>query len=283
MGIIMDTKDIAHFLRRCRARLKPSDVGLPAAPHARHAGLRREHVAAISGVSVSWYTWLEQGRCVRVSDEVLDRLCQSLRLTEDERIYLYALAQQRLPRVTRDAQTDVPPDVVSMINFLNVPAIVLNLRWDVMAWNAQQAVIYRDYDKIPIEERNIADILFTKPVKHMTSAQLEQTASRVVERLRFDYSCSTDKASFDTLVYRLTALSSLFKRLWNSSEFTLRAHGLQRFTHAHFGPISLEHTSFSPDGHPHLRVIICTPEDAATRQVMTQVNAKLAKDQRSKK
>jgi hypothetical protein len=218
---------------------------------------------------------------MRVSDEVLDKLSHALRLNEDERVYLYSLVQQRPPRLNAEVLLEAPVDVVRMINTLNVPAIVLNLRWDVLAWNALQAVIYRDYGKIPPRERNLADLLFTKPVRHMTPAQLELTASRVVARLHYDYSCSVDKSSFDSLIYRLNALSPLFKRLWSSAEFTLRSHGVQRFTHARFGPLSLEHTSFMPDGHPHLRMIICTPENATTRRVFVRVNAEVAKARRS--
>jgi transcriptional regulator with XRE-family HTH domain len=277
------TADIlrAQFLRACRARIKPSDVGLHAGRYSRTEGLRREDVAALSGVSVSWYTWLEQGRRMRVSDDVLDQLCQALRLNEDERVYLFSLVQQRSPRSTTDIGREVPPDVLRLINSLSLPGIVLNQRWDVLAWNALQALIYRDYSKIPIEERNLADILFTKPTKHMTAAQFEQTASRVVARLRYNYSCCIDTANFDALIYRLNALSPLFKRLWSSPEFTLRSHGVQRFMHARFGPLSLEHNSFTPDGHPHLRVIICAPENAATRLALAQANAELARTRRS--
>src|SRR4029453_18244748 len=88
----------SEFLRLCRARIKPADVGLPQARLTRSGGLRREDVGAISGVSASWYTWLEQGRDMRVSDDVLERLSQTLKLSEDERIYLFSLVQRRLPR-----------------------------------------------------------------------------------------------------------------------------------------------------------------------------------------
>src|SRR5690348_7959068 len=83
----------AEFLRSCRARIKPSDLGLPVPQRKRTDGLRREDVAALSGVSVSWYTWLEQGRDMRVSDDVLERICQTFRLSEDERVYLFSLVQ----------------------------------------------------------------------------------------------------------------------------------------------------------------------------------------------
>jgi hypothetical protein len=85
----------AEFLRSCRARIKPSDLGLPEPQRRRTEGLRREDVAALSGVSVAWYTWLEQGRQMRVSDEVLERICHTFRLSEDERVYLFSLVQRR--------------------------------------------------------------------------------------------------------------------------------------------------------------------------------------------
>lgn len=267
----------AAFLRRCRARIKPADVGLPAGQRTRTDGLRREDVAAISGVSASWYTWLEQGRPMRVSDDVLDRLCQTLRLTEDERVYLYSLVQHRLPRVSSETRPEAPPDVVRMVSALGVPALVMNLRWDVLSWNPLQSVLYRDYAKIPVEERNLLEILFTKPVKHMTPAQLEQMAQRLIARLRFDYSKCTDDPKFESLVHRLSTKSPLFSRIWRTPEFTLRGYGLHRFTHARFGPLSFEHSSVVPDGHPNVRVVICTPENAASRRALAQAAAELAR------
>jgi len=267
----------AAFLRRCRARIKPADVGLPAGQRTRTDGLRREDVAAISGVSASWYTWLEQGRPMRVSDDVLDRLCHTLRLTEDERIYLYSLVQHRAPRVSSDVRPEAPPDVARMVNALGIPALVMNLRWDVLAWNPLQSALYRDYGKIAVEERNLLEILFTKPVKHMTPVQLEQMAQRLIARLRFDYSKCTDDPKFEALVHRLSTKSPLFSRIWRTPEFTLRAYGLHRFTHARFGPLSFEHSSVVPDGHPNVRVVICTPENTAARRAVAQVSAELLK------
>jgi transcriptional regulator with XRE-family HTH domain len=266
----------AAFLRRCRARIKPADVGLSAGQRSRTDGLRREDVAAISGVSASWYTWLEQGRPMRVSDDVLDRLCQTLRLTEDERIYLYSLVQQRPPRVSSEVRPEAPPDVTRMISALGVPALVMNVRWDVLAWNPLQSALYRDYTKIPVEERNLLEILFTKPVKHMTPVQLEQMAHRLIARLRFDYSKCTDDPKFEALVHRLNTRSPLFNRIWRTPEFTLRGYGLHRFTHARFGPLSFEHASVVPDGHPNFRVVICTPENVAARRAVAQAAAELA-------
>ncbi len=112
----------------CRARIKPEEVGLMGGLRCtRDVGLRREDVASLSGVSVSWYTWLEQGRDMRVSDDVLERLSETLRLTPDERIYLFSLVQQRVPRLNGDSEAEAPPDVIRMIKYVNTPAVVMNL------------------------------------------------------------------------------------------------------------------------------------------------------------
>jgi transcriptional regulator with XRE-family HTH domain len=268
----------AEFLRRCRARIKPSDLGLPEAQRKRTAGLRREDVAALSGVSASWYTWLEQGRDMRVSDDVLERLCRTLRLSEDERTYLFSLVQQRLPRVHRDGlREEAPPDVVRMINSLNTPAIAMNLRWDVLAWNRVNSLIFRDYGAIPLPERNLLEILLTRPVHHLNPEQLENTAQRLIARLRFDYSKCADDPRFEALVRRLNTLSPLFNRIWRTPEFTLRAFGIHKFTHPRYGEVAFEHNSCVPDGYPHIRVVICTPDNAAARRAIELASAEIAK------
>jgi transcriptional regulator with XRE-family HTH domain len=264
------------FLKRCRARLQPSDVGLPAAQRTRTTGLRREDVAAISGVSASWYTWLEQGRPMRVSDDVLDRVCETLRLNEDERTYLYSMVQNRSPRASTKMLPEAPAEVVRMINALNVPAIARNLRWDVLAWNEQNSALYRDYSLLPPDQRNLLEILLTRPVKHMTPAQLEITAQRLIARLRYDYSQCMGDPKIEALVQRLNVQSPLFNRIWRTPDFTLRGFGLHRFTHARFGQMTFEHASLVPDGYPNLRIVISTPESAAACAALAQVNAELA-------
>ena len=147
----------AQFLRSCRARIQPFDLGLPTPQRRRTVGLRREDVASLSGVSVAWYTWLEQGREMRVTDEVLERISHTFRLSGDERTYLFSLVQHRPPRIGSDSTTgEMPPEVMRTISELPWPAIVTNLRWDVLAWNHLNTLLYRDYTRIPVERSNSA-------------------------------------------------------------------------------------------------------------------------------
>ena len=260
----------ADFLKRCRTRLNPAELGLPQPRRKRTEGLRREDVAALSGVSVSWYTWLEQGRDMRVSDDVLERLCHTLRLTEDERVYLFSLVQHRVPRAPRNAPPEAPPEIVRMINGLNVPAIIMNLRWDVLAWNRLNTLIYRDYNTMPAADRNLLEIVLSRKASHLSPIDLESTARRLIARLRFDYSKSDDDPRFEALIRRLDAGSPVFRRIWRIPEFSLRAFGVYRFKHPRYGELAFEHTSNVPDGHPHIRVVICMPDNAAAKKAVAQ-------------
>jgi transcriptional regulator with XRE-family HTH domain len=263
----------AEFLRRCRARLDPAELGLPQARIRRTEGLRREDVASLSGVSACWYAWLEQGRDMRVSDDVLERLSHTLRLSEDERVYLFSLVQHRAPRVRAEAQEEAPAEVVRLISALSLPAIAMNLCWDVLAWNPLNSKIYRDYSVIPVEQRNLLEILLAQPVRHLDARTLESTARKLVARLRFDYSKHADDPKFEALIQRLSTRSPLFRRLWRMPEFTLRPFGIHRFTHPKFGELAFEHTSCTLDGYPHIRIVICAPESAAARAAVAQVQA----------
>lgn len=264
----------AEFLRSCRARIKPSDLGLPEPQRRRTEGLRREDVAALSGVSVAWYTWLEQGRQMRVSDEVLERICHTFRLTEDERVYLFSLVQQRPPRLQHDGPLGAPPEVVRMIEAAAFPAVIMNLRWDPLAWNKLNSVLLRDYDALPPGQRNLLEILFTSPPS-VNSAEYEKMAARVLAKLRVDYSKSGKDPLFESLIRRMENLSPLFRRMWRAPEINVRSFGEYRIRHAEFGELVFENTAYVPDGHPAIRVVMLIPMDETTRQAIETVRARL--------
>ena len=261
----------ADFLRSCRARISPEELGLPAPQRKRTEGLRREDVAALSGVSVAWYTWLEQGRTMRVSDEVLERICHTFRLSEDERSYLFTLVQHRPPRLHPGNRAEMAPEILRMIEGISVPALVMNMRWDVLAWNRLNAVLFRDYGLMPPTERNLLELLFTQPSYFRETADFEDMARRILAKFRVQYGESAHDPRFETLVRRLDAVSPLFRRLWRTPEINVKFYGLHRYTHERFGDLRFENTSYVPDGHPGLRVIICRPDDDVTRQVVAQV------------
>lgn len=271
----------SQFLRQCRARVNPRDVGLPSNSVARRGGLRREDVAALAGVSTSWYTWLEQGRAIRVSDEVLERICGALRLNADERTYLFSLVQRRMPRLTSELPEVAPPEVRRLIDVMPFPAVALNLRCDVLAWNAANTALYRDYSAYPPGERNLLKILLLHGGTVADPARMEVAISRLMGALRFDYSRCAGDPKFEALLRRLLTVSPLFKRLWNSPDFLIKSYGLHQFEHPRFGALTFEHTSFIADGHPCIRLVLCQPHDEAARRAIAVVNAEItAREQR---
>ena len=265
----------SEFLRNCRARIQPGDIGLPEPQRRRTRGLRREDVAALSGVSLAWYTWLEQGREIRVSDDVLERICNTFRLSEDERTYLFTLVQNRPPRPTTEDTPEIEPALVRLMDNLEVPAVLCNLRWDVLHWNRLQGALYRDYSQLALSRRNLIEVLFDQTVDTTVSAEFEQTARRVLAKLRVDYSRSGNDPKFESLIRRMEADSPLFRRIWRTPEINVRSYGLHRFTHAVYGPLAFEHTSYFPEGHPMQRLVMCLPQDDATRAALASERAKL--------
>jgi transcriptional regulator with XRE-family HTH domain len=229
----------------------------------------------LSGVSVAWYTWLEQGREMRVSDKMLERISTTLRLTGDEQTYLYSLVQSRPPRIPLLEGTDIAPSIKRMIEGMGVPATVLNLRWDVLHWNPLQAILYRDYAKLPPNRRNLVEILFSQPENFQDPADFQITAQRVLAKLRVDYSRSGNDPQFSALIRRLEIQSPLFRSMWRTPEINVGSYGLHRFRHARFGELAFEHTSYVPEGHPALRLVLCMPADPATRKAVEQVATSL--------
>ena len=262
MTLTSQRAELSKFLKNCRARVLPTDVGLPEPDRRRTSGLRREDVAALAGVSVTWYTWLEQGRDVHVSANVLERISATLRLSDEERDYLFTLAQNRPPPLMPGRTTDVSPAVQRMIESLDVPAIVMNMRWDVLAWNPLVAKVFRDYESRPPEQRNLLRILFTNPKYQVDPDEYLEMARRVVAKLRVDYSKSSADPEFEALIEELNEVSPMFRRAWKSPEVMGHSHGINIVRHAKLGRLSFEHTSYVPEGHPTLRVVIFIPGDA---------------------
>jgi transcriptional regulator with XRE-family HTH domain len=257
----MDTqrRQLVDFLKGCRARLSPGEVGLPDTTRRRTPGLRREDVAALAGVSVTWYTWLEQGREIHVSADVLERICATLRMSPDEREYLFALVQHRPAPPIATGPEEASPSIIRMLKTLTVPALVMTSRWDVIAWN-DFTRIFRDYDALSIEKRNLLRILLVEDETYQRDPeQYEAMARRVLSKFRVDFSQTPENPAFEELIKELAERSSIFRRLWNTAEVMSRSEGVGRYPH--LGGVSFEHSSYVPEGSPTLRLVIYVPYD----------------------
>jgi transcriptional regulator with XRE-family HTH domain len=257
-------RQLSDFLKSCRARVAPADVGLPEADRRRTPGLRREDVAALAGVSVTWYTWLEQGRDIQVSAAVLERISSTLQLSQDEREYLFALVQHRPAPPLNWREAEVSPALQRMVDSLAIPAIVMTARWDVVAWNSLTLQVFRDYSKIPPDRRNLLRILLVDELVYAEDPRLfDAMAHRVIAKFRVDYSTFTGDPDFEELISELETQSETFRRLWNSSEVVGRSEAVVR--HPQLDGVTLEHTSYVPEGSPGLRVVVFAPYDDASK------------------
>jgi transcriptional regulator with XRE-family HTH domain len=262
----MDTprQQLSEFLKSCRARVTPGELGLPEGLRRRTPGLRREDVAAVAGVSVTWYTWLEQGRDIRVSARVLEKVSSALRLSNDERDFLFSLVQNRpAPPLPTEAM-EVDATIVRMINSLGVPTLVLNERWDILAWNSLASAAFRDYGKIAPEDRNLLRILLLQTGSTLTPEDYDAMAHRVIPKFRVDYSQSGDPESFNPLIEELSEGCPTFKRLWSTPKIATKSVGMNRISHPKLGVMTFEHSSYVPEGSPKLRIIIFVPADNQT-------------------
>jgi len=262
---------LSEFLKSCRARLPPAAVGLPQAARRRTPGLRREDVAALAGLSATWYTWLEQGRDVRASDRILESLSRTLRLNAEERDYLFSLAQSRPAPLQASAIAEVPETVKRTLDALNVPAEVITPRWDVIYWNPMVKHCFRDYDALPPERRNLMRILMTSPEYQKDQVEYEAMARRVIAKLRVDYSQAAGNPSFDALIEELNEASPLFRELWRSPEIRSRSEGVHLLRHPQLGGITFEHTSYVVEGAPTLRVVIFSPHDKESAEKVARL------------
>lgn len=274
---------VSEFLKSCRARLQPSDLGLPDPQRRRTPGLRREDVAALSGLSVTWYTWLEQGRNVHVSDTVLERLSTTFRLSADERNYLYSLVQHRPPPLgTEGAQQVASPAVLQMLHTLPIPALVKTARWDVIGWNRLVSLVFRDYDALLPDDRNLLRILFTDPSYAFDSSEFREMARRVLAKFRIDYSQAGSDPAFDELIAELEQRSPTFRAVWRSPEVTGSSEGVNLIRHPVHGELRFEHSSYVPEGQPLHRVVVFVPHDEHTTRQIAKLNADIATESHAK-
>jgi transcriptional regulator with XRE-family HTH domain len=268
-------RQLTEFLKNCRARIAPTDLGLPDGGRRRTPGLRREDVAALAGVSVTWYTWLEQGRDIRVSAHVLEQISSTLKMSSEERDYLFSLVQHRPAPPVPGEDIEVSEALQRMIDALGVPALVMTERWDVVAWSPLVAKLFRDYAKLPALDRNLFRILMRNEEYQFDAEEYAAMARRVVPKFRVDFSQSANAASFEELIRELTESSATFRELWSCPELATKSEGINTVRHRDYGVLRFEHSSYVPEGSPRLRLVVFVPYDDHTEQTVDSVRALL--------
>ncbi|HEU4620456.1 MAG TPA: helix-turn-helix transcriptional regulator [Gammaproteobacteria bacterium] len=267
---------VKEFLKSCRARLTPADVGLRGPSRRRTPGLRREDVAALAGVSVTWYTWLEQGRDINVSAEVLERISSSLRLSQDERDYLFSLVHGRpAPRLS-EPDKQLSETLWRTIQYLPVPALVMTLRWDILAWNCLVTKVFRDYGQIPPSQRNLLRILLSDPKYQRNEESFAVLAKKLLAKFRVDFSQYAGDAAFEELIAELRRVTPDFDAYWRDAQISSAMRGSGVIQNDAWGDLTFEYSSYIPEGSSFLRLLMFVPADAKTAEILAGISTQTA-------
>jgi transcriptional regulator with XRE-family HTH domain len=266
--------ELAAFLRSRRERISPEDVGLPAGSRRRTAGLRREELAQLAGVGVTWYTWLEQGRPINASVQVLDAVARTLKLDAAERAHLFRLAD--VPGATAVpgcAECPLPPEVQAVLDALPMPASVVSERFDVLAWNPVYASIFPGITSAPPEKRNTLLALHTYPRCCTPVEDPEGQCDAAVALLRAAHSKHLGDPAWTHLIRTLEAESPAFARAWASHDVAHPGSTVKVFRHPGVGRIATVSTSFLVSTVPGARMIVYTPSDKESEQAIARLAA----------
>jgi len=260
--------ELGEFLRARREALQPADVGLPISGRRRTPGLRREEVALLAGVSVTWYTWLEQGRRINASRDVLLALARTLHLDDAGRGHVLALASGATTEAV-ERIVEAPDAVVRLITSMEpAPAYVLGPRWEILAWNTSEELLYPTLRSLEDGTRNLLWVMFCDPAARSLIADWEVRARSTLAEFRASTSLLFDDPVMIDLIERISAESAEFSAWWPLHDVAGFQTRLRRYNHPRAGSLVFEYQQLIPSEWPHLRVICQLPlpgDDSAQR------------------
>jgi len=266
-------RELAGFLRSRRERIAPEQVGVPAAGRRRTPGLRREEVAQLAGVGVTWYTWLEQGRDINPSSQVLEALARTLLLDPHERSHLLTLAGTT-GHAPSDESYVVSPAIRDLLRQVEpYPASVQNARYDVLAYNHGYRLMVDDLDVLDPEDRNGLWLVFTHPAWRAALVDWDEAAARMAAQYRAAMAEHVSEPAWKCLVERLRKASPEFEAIWGRHEVMAPERMTKRVLSPRVGPLRMELTTLWLCQRLGTRVVFYTPADDATRERLEALGA----------
>ena len=257
------THELGAFLRTRRERLRPEEVALPAGARRRRTpGLRREEVAELAGVSIDYVVRLEQGRGLHPSADVLEALARALRLSDDERTYLFELARRR--PVDRGPVADAPEEspTVRLVHDLSpLPAMLLDHRLDLVAWNREMSGLMLDLDALPADRRNAIELCLFNPGRRAVYVNREQVLRDGIADLRAAWAARPDDAVLGARIRDWCARSPEFARLWERRDVRVNGRGRKSLLHPVVGRVDLDFEVLTPLPDPRERLVIYRAAD----------------------
>ncbi|GAA2247426.1 MULTISPECIES: helix-turn-helix transcriptional regulator [Kitasatospora] len=256
-------RELGDLLRSRRERLQPADVGLPAGSRRRTRGLRREEVAQLAAISATYYTFLEQGRELRPSRQVLDALARALRLNPAERAHAHELIHGAPPAGPAGVVEALSPAVVSLVDRLDpCPAYVTGRYWDVLASNRAARALWTDWPTRPPQERNMLWWMFTDPAAREILVDWEAVASALLGRFRTASARHPGDPGFTGLLERLRAASPEVREWWPQHRVVPLGSGTKRLRHPVLGEIEFRHVVLQLADDPEHKLVTYEADEA---------------------
>ncbi|MEV5121302.1 helix-turn-helix transcriptional regulator [Streptomyces decoyicus] len=253
------SSEIRAFLRSRRARVTPADVGMAAGSGRRTPGLRREEVAVLAGVGVSWYTWLEQGRDINVSAEVLNAVSRVLRLDATERVHLYLLAGLNPPQAAPGDRV-IPAGIRRVIDgWLPRPAYVIDRHWKLVAVNRAAQLVF-DYGEL---DHSCLVSFFTNAHFRSALCGWEDAARQIVGLFRADAARYPDDPEFGRLAEDMCAASPAFATVWAEHPVGAATEGIKSLVHPAVGELTFDYTMLPVSDLPGARLLLYTPTEGS--------------------
>lgn len=251
-------RQLGDFLRQRRERLTPRQVGLSTTLRRRTPGLRREEVAELAGISVDWYIRLEQGRESLPSKATVEALARALLLSATDRSHLLNLATGDPGHIFK--RESVPAHLAKLIQELSVPAYIIGARFDLLCWNKAASEIFRDFSKVPEDQRNTLYQMFTSPELRKRYPNWESDARAMLESFRVTYDFWAHSTEFVALKDELSLRSPEFRKWWKTHEIRATHFGEKVLRHRKLGEMRLRYSTFQSNDNPDLRLVLYSRE-----------------------
>ncbi|HEX3793682.1 MAG TPA: helix-turn-helix transcriptional regulator [Acidimicrobiales bacterium] len=265
-GQVLQRQELGAFLRSRRERITPQQIGLTSAGRRRTPGLRREELAQIAGVGVTWYTWLEQGRDINVSAQVMEAVGRALLLDPHERAHVMTLAGLDDHFIAQECQSLAPAVQVMLDQLAPFPASVSNPRFDLLAYNATYGRLFSDLRAAALEDRNVLWLGFTHPQWRSVLVDWEDNMRRMVAQFRLNMADHMGEPAWKDLVRRLSEASPEFVSMWERRDVSGVENRVKLLHHDAVGLLRLDHSSYWLGPHLGTRLVVFTPTDDEARE-----------------
>lgn len=263
-------QELADFLRTRRERLSPEAVGFPFDSRRRTPGLRREELAVLAGIGVSWYTRLEQGQDIVVSSQFLESLAKVFDLNSTERHHLFVLARGQVPTEPYPLTSTIGQELQGLLDSMAIPAYIYNPRWDIIGWNRAIDYLYPDFEQLPASERNILRVMFGRPETRKLFVNYEDDTWKAVALFRATSDRYVQELWFKDLIAELQQASAEFREWWIKHGIRSTCIGPLELNHPALGSMNFYTSAFQVVDSPDLQMRVFTPVEAETARKLAE-------------